>query len=78
MMAQTGRDGAPKILERCTLPLTATRCVNKIYTDVAVMRIEAGTIVVEEHAPGWTLDEIQAITATRLVADGGMKEVSFG
>ncbi len=78
MMTHTDRDSAPKIVERCTLPLTAASCVEKIYTDVAVMRIEDGAVVVEEHAPGWTLAEIQAITGARLVADVGMREVSLG
>lgn len=75
MTAHTARDGEPKILERCTLPLTAARCVSKIFTDVAVMRVDAGRIVVEEHAPGWTLDQIQAITGARLTPDSDMREV---
>ncbi len=78
MTAHTSRDGEAKILERCTLPVTAARCVEKIYSDVAVMRVEQGRIVLEEHAPGWTFEEIQAITAAPLMPDPDMREVTLG
>ncbi len=77
MMAHTSRDGEPKILQRCTLPITASRCVDKIYSDVAVMRVARGHIVVEEYAPGWTFDEIRQITEARLMPDPGMHEVAL-
>lgn len=77
MMTHTSRDGEPKLVERCALPVTAPRCVTKIFTDVGVFRVAQGALVVEEHAPGWSLDEIQAITGARLVADDDLREVSL-
>ena len=77
MMTHTSRDGAPKVVQRCTLPLTAARCVDRIYTDVAVMQVLDGNIVVEEYAPGWTLDDIQHITGAQLVASPAMREISL-
>lgn len=77
MMTHTSRDGEPKLVERCTLPITAPRCVTKIFTDVGVFRVSQDALVVEEHAPGWSLDEIQAITGARLVADPNLREVAL-
>lgn len=77
MMTHTSRDGEPKIVERCTLPITAPRCVKRIFTDVAVIRVVDGQLLVEEHAPGWTLDGIQEITDATLRAAPGMREVTL-
>lgn len=77
MMTHTSRDGSPKIVERCSLPLTAARCVDRIYTDVAVMRVADGGIVVEERAPGWSFDDIQRITRARLTPAPDMREVTL-
>lgn len=77
MMTHTSRDGEPKLVEHCTLPITAPRCVTKIFTDVGVFRVSEDSLVVEEHAPGWSLDEIQAITGAQLVADPYFREVAL-
>jgi 3-oxoacid CoA-transferase B subunit len=77
MMTHTSRDGEPKIVERCTFPLTAVRCVDKIYTDVAVMRIEAERVLVEEYAPGWTIEQIQGITAAPVAPAPDMREATL-
>jgi 3-oxoacid CoA-transferase B subunit len=77
MMTHTSRDGDPKIVERCSFPLTAVRCVDKIYTDIAVMRIESERILVEEFAPGWTLEQIQAITAAPIAPAPDMREATL-
>jgi 3-oxoacid CoA-transferase B subunit len=77
MMSHTSNDGAPKIVERCTLPITAPRCVSRIFTDVAVIRVADDHLVVEEHAPGWSLQDIQHITDAPLVAASDMREVTL-
>ncbi|MGD9932548.1 MAG: CoA-transferase [Dehalococcoidia bacterium] len=77
MMTHTSRDGAPKVVQRCSLPLTAARCIDRIFTDVAVMQVLDGAIIVEEHAPGWALDDIQRITDARLIASPAMREISL-
>ena len=77
LMRHTTHDGSPKILKRCTLPLTTPTCVDRIVTDVAVMDIEAGRIVLREVAPGWTPDSVQAITEARLDIASDVREIAL-
>jgi acetate CoA/acetoacetate CoA-transferase beta subunit len=58
--------GAPKILRRCTLPLTATRCVDLIVTERAVISVEPQGLVLREINPAFTLAEVEASTEARL------------
>ncbi len=62
----TTRDGRPKLLPRCTYPLTAAGVVDRVYTDLAVLDVRPGGFVVREVAPGVTPDALQAVTAARL------------
>ncbi|MBK5250839.1 MAG: hypothetical protein JJE50_15640, partial [Actinomycetales bacterium] len=62
----TTRDGRPKILERCTYPLTAARVVHRIYTDVAVLDVTADGLVVRELVAGTTPAELQEMTGAPL------------
>lgn len=48
IMAHNTRDGAPRLLKACTLPLTARGCVTRVYTDIAVMDVVAGSFLVRE------------------------------
>ena len=65
--------GHPKILKKCTLPLTAERCVSKIITEMGVMEVrEDGIWVVELH-PDYTKEDIQAATGCELHFDPNMK-----
>ena len=77
MMFHTASDGSAKVVERCTLPLTAPRCVNRIVTDVAVMDLVGGRIVLREVAPGWTPNDVQAITEARLVVADDVREMTL-
>ena len=65
-MEHTTRDGQPKILRECTYPLTGARCVDMIFTDLAVIRVERDGLVLLETAPGWFPGEIQQLTEARL------------
>jgi 3-oxoacid CoA-transferase subunit B len=67
MMEHTTREGAPKIVAKCSLPLTGQRCVHRIITDLAVIDVEAGGLVLREVAPGVTTNEVVEATAARLV-----------
>ncbi|MDQ6648841.1 MAG: 3-oxoacid CoA-transferase subunit B [Actinomycetota bacterium] len=60
------RDGQPKILERCTFPLTAARVVDRIYTDLAVIDVDRAGLVVREMAEGLSRADLQERTGARL------------
>ena len=63
LMEHRTRQGAPKLLETCTLPLTGRRVVQRVITDLAVLDITDGTFTVVELAPSVTVTELQEATA---------------
>ena len=65
-MEHTTRDGRPKILKKCSLPLTGTRVVHAIVTDLALIDITPEGLLVRELAPGVTFDEVQKRTEPEL------------
>ena len=65
--------GNHKILKKCTLPLTAERCVTKIITEMAVMEVREDGIWVTELHPDYTWEELQAATGCELHKDPNMK-----
>ena len=73
MMEHTTRDGSPKILKKCTYELTGRECVTTIVTDLAVIDVTKDGLVVTDMAPGYTLEDIQAVTEPELKAAPGLK-----
>jgi 3-oxoadipate CoA-transferase beta subunit len=66
MTEHTTKDGAPKLVDRCSYPLTALGAVSRIYTNLAVIDVTANGFLVREMVPGLTLDALQARTGAPL------------
>jgi 3-oxoacid CoA-transferase subunit B len=58
------KDGTPKIVDECTLPLTGIACVDRIISDRAVFDVESGGLVLRAIAPGETLESVRRVTGT--------------
>jgi 3-oxoacid CoA-transferase subunit B len=65
-MEHATKDGQPKILKKCTLPLTGVKVVDTIVTEMAYIRVTPEGLVVEEIAPGLTLEDVQQVTGAKL------------
>src|SRR5712692_6753061 len=72
-MEHTTREGAPKILKKCTLPLTGVGVVDTIVTEMAYIRVTKDGLVLEEVAPGLTAEDVQRATEARLVVSPKVK-----
>ena len=72
-MEHTTRDGRPKILRQCTLPLTGFGVVNTIATEMAWIVVTAEGLVLEEIAEGVSVEDVQAATEARLMVSPGLK-----
>ncbi len=76
-MEHTTRDGAPKILKKCTLPLTGVRVVDTIGTEMAWIRVTAQGLVLEEIAPGLSVADVQRATEPQLIESPLLKEMAI-
>jgi len=75
-MEHTTKDLQPKILKKCTLPLTGVAVVNTIVTEMAVVQVTREGLVLEEIAPGLTSDEVQRVTEAKLILSPHLKTMA--
>ena len=75
LMEHTTRDGRPRLLDRCALPVTSPSGVTLVVTDLGVISVHEGRYVLEEYAPGYTPEEIAAMTGAPLAVSPALRAV---
>jgi 3-oxoacid CoA-transferase subunit B len=75
IMEHATKDGRPKILKACSLPLTGRACVSAVCTDLAWIDVTPGGLVLREVAPGTAPEQVQALTEPRLAVAPGLREM---
>ena len=76
-MEHTDKKNNPKIVTKCSYPLTVSECVNLIVTDLCVISVKSQGLFVREIAPGWGQEEIQNLTEAKLFFDNNITEISL-
>lgn len=76
-MEHTTREGHPRLLKRCTLPITAPKAAKLVATDLGLFTITPQGFQLLEHAPGWTPEEIQELTEARFSVSEQLREFRF-
>jgi 3-oxoacid CoA-transferase subunit B len=66
MMEHANKEGKPKVLNQCSLPITGRGCVSAVCTDLAWIDVTPRGLVLRELAPGVTAEQVQALTEPRL------------
>ncbi len=69
------KDGAPKLVETCTFPLTGVACITRIYTSLAVVDVRGGRFVLREKLAGLPLDRLQSMTGAPLHVEGTVADL---
>jgi 3-oxoacid CoA-transferase subunit B len=75
-MEHTTRDGRPKILKRCALPLTGAGVVDTVVTELGVIGVTKGGLVLMEITSGVTVEQVQKVTEPRLQISPELKTIS--
>ena len=76
-MEHVNKEGKPKILKKCSLPITGLKCVNHIVTEYALLDVTPGGLVLRELAPGVTVEQVQAITEPKLKVAPNLREMKI-
>jgi 3-oxoacid CoA-transferase subunit B len=75
-MEHTTREGQPKILKKCTLPLTGLKVVDTIVTEMAYIRVSEAGLVLEEVPPGLTVEDVQRATEATLIISPNLRTMA--
>ena len=76
-MEHTAKDGTPKIVSQCSLPLTGRRCVNLIVTDMAVIEVVREGLLLREIAPDTSLEAVLKATGVQLIVSGSLETMAL-
>src|SRR5512133_1110137 len=76
-MEHASKDGKPKLVRECSLPLTGKRCVSAVCTDHAWIDVTKDGLVLREIAPGLTVDDVQKLTEPKLIVPADVKTMTF-
>lgn len=76
-LEHTTREGKPRLLKQCTLPITAPGVVKMVVTDLGLFAVTPQGFELREYAPGWTPEAIQELTEARLLVPGNVREFCF-
>jgi 3-oxoacid CoA-transferase subunit B len=77
VMEHTTRDGQPRIVRKCSYPLTGKHCVNLIVTDLAVIEVMSKGLLLKEVAQGLTPEEVQKVTEPKLLIAPDLHEIEL-
>ena len=74
MMEHTTKEGGPKLLRECGYPLTGRECVEVVITDLGLFQVTGDGLLLREIAPGWTVEDVQALTDAPLTLSPELRE----
>jgi len=76
-MEHTTHEGRPRIVKKCSQPLTGLACVDLIVTDLAVIEVTSHGLILKEVAPGITAEDVQKLTEPKLIISRDLKEMDL-
>jgi 3-oxoacid CoA-transferase subunit B len=76
-MEHVNKEGKPKILKKCSLPITGLKCINHIVTEYALIDVTPEGLLLRELAPGVTVEQVQAITEPKLKVASDVREMKI-